>query len=462
MVSVAFVANFHLTETFLSVARELLRVRPDLSVTWFVFSRRWASWLRREGVPKDGIVMLSGIGGGDDRLAFEPKLLPGEPTLLEAIEGDRVLRQRSMWATLKEFAAISSRFLEVVDSRNIRAIFGESTWAVELLLCYASRSRSVPYLSPASVRIPSTHFAFFDAPLQRFPIGVAEPTDLDYSIAQRCFDGFSESTGTALWAHNRFDTSTYIRRPGLLAEKIVLAMSDARGNPTQMSLREYLRAKDPIRLRRWARESRSLMEGALKSPSEMDGPYVLMPLQVQPEASVDVLAAWARDQARNVERVAKAVPAGVRVAVKEHTHVFGSRSPADYRLMDSHSNVCLVDAFVDSQEWMAEALAVVAPSGTMCYENALRGGRSFVMSPMYFSELPSVHELSASDVSALGAVLERAECDEAASVAFLARLISVAHWGLISDPRSNPAVLDDANVEMLAAGFLATVGFICG
>lgn len=462
MRSIAFVANFHITPTYLAVARELCRRDPELRVTWFAVSARWARWLRRQGVPRGDIIHITGSPRhrGERSPSFEPELVEGEPTLAEAIAGDRVLSQRPLEGVLADITRAVTKFGTVIEQRDVTHVFGESTWAIEVALAYASRSRGVVYASPASVRYPLNRFGFFEGPLQRFPLPLARSSEDAGAIVSATLAQVRAPRSVGLWAENRFDVGDAWSSPGLWAEKVYLACTDSKRNLTQMTLREYARSKHPLLARKWTKQSHTVMRAALKKPRELAAPYILMPLQLQPEASVDVLAPRGRDQLENVRRALEVLPSNVLIAVKEHTHQFGSRNPAVFNDLDAMSRVVLVDAFADSRPWADSALAVITPSGTMAYEQALRGGLSFVMSPMFFAELRSVRTLmDDEEMKQLRAVDKLPSSEDEEIVDFLVRLTNASAPGLVSNPRTSPNVTDPSNIVALADGFCRLLDF---
>lgn len=73
---IGFVANFHMTETFLGVAR-LLEAR-GYRTHWFSFSRRWSRWLSQHGVRESQIVSLN----FEDLAEGRERVGPGLPDVL--------------------------------------------------------------------------------------------------------------------------------------------------------------------------------------------------------------------------------------------------------------------------------------------------------------------------------------------------------------------------------------------
>ncbi len=462
---VAFIANFHLTETFLAISHEL---GPDTEVHWFTLSRRWASWLRSHGQPEERVVFL---GDSDRDSAHLGPALPGtwsrqvgEIAPLEAIESDRVLRQRPLDMVIANMLGMSARFVSELQRREITIIFGEATWSTEIVLAYAAREAGIPWLIPHTVRYPSGRFGFFPAPSNRDLLRTRAASADGAALAEATVAALRSagerpeivtsqpSPDSTFASRNHYSMDRFVSEPRLLIEKARLAVSDSRDNPTQMNLREYLRSKNPLELRRRTHHGREVMRAAEAVPADPD--FLLMPLQVQPEASVDVLAWHSRDQLDHVSRVARAARAlGLRVGVKDHSHQFGSRTIGYYEQVLTHPGVFLIDPQAPSRPWLDASRGVVTPTGTMALEAAMLGKPAIVSAPIFFDILPTVRVLEPGwDRLDVPAVLPRASADCAAR-AYLETIVDHSFPGIVAAPRGVPHVLAKLNVERLARGF---------
>lgn len=444
-----------MTETYLGVANGL-EGQHGVRVTWFSFSRVWSKWLIRSGVSPENLVTLD--GGTSEFPERASSIFPhpdGDgPSVLEAISGDRILGHRPLKSSDQWLGGMARKMQHEIATRGIGVIFGESTWAAEIVAGYASRSVGASYLSPGSVRYPVERFGFFKAPMQAELLPL-EPNEENLDdIAVSTLEAVQAVRAPRLWSANEFTARTYSRMPRLMLEKARLSVTDARGNPTQRTVREYIDHKNPLSLRKWTSLAEDVMAGALHEPP-LGKPFVLNPLQVQPEASTDVLAWHASDQLLTAKRLAGHLDKmGLLLAVKEHSHFFGSRDPRFYAEINRIPNAFLVAPSADSRLWAQAAAGVVTPTGTMSFENALRGGRSFILSDMYFATLPSIRLLDSRvpelwDLDPFG--IEVATTHQ--KLALLAEISARSACGQISNPRSSPSVLDPTNLNLLVAGF---------
>lgn len=101
--------------------------------------------------------------------------------------------------------------------------------------------------------------------------------------------------------------------------------------------------------------------------------FILFPLHYQPEASTLVKATDFADQADTVRMLAKNMPGGYTLYVKEHYAELGHRDTRFYKEMRKLPNVRVVDPWVDSHELIQKAEAVVVLTSTVGWEALMYG-----------------------------------------------------------------------------------------
>ncbi len=454
--NIAFVANFFLTPTMYAAAQRL--ERDGSEVHWLVFSRRWYRWLRTRGVKSSRLIALYEASDDPSRQGLRPTEA-FDPPIEHLISTDRVLRHRDSEVATSLLHAVAALAVREIARRQIEVVFGEATWAAEVAIGYALQEIGVPYLAPTPTRVPSGRLGFVHAPSQARLIDLHQGDTREFRAeAEVLYTAFRRRDSSDIWAHNQFSVGRYLAQPGMWVDKAWDAVTDSSGNPTQRTLVSYVRNKNPLRLFVNARRLRVLVDSiALRRPQELGQPFVLMPLQVQPEASVDVVAWAGSDQAKNIRAVSEAVGEDVIVAVKEHSHRFGSRDVQFFRDAIASPKIVLVHPDADAREWSRNALAVIAPSGTMCLENALEGRRSVVFAPIFFDVLPSVLSVVPDDTDLIRSFLEEevSRCTAEAAIEYLAMVLQRSMPGRFTAERDVPGSLSDDNVRELAEAFSA-------
>lgn len=104
-----------------------------------------------------------------------------------------------------------------------------------------------------------------------------------------------------------------------------------------------------------------------------DGDYIFFPLSVTPEASTCVVAPEFADQLTVVGTLARGLPAGWRLVVKDHLPMCGRRTRAFYEQILRYQNTVLVDPTIRSTELIRRARLTAVIAGTSGWEAMLMG-----------------------------------------------------------------------------------------
>lgn len=188
-----------------------------------------------------------------------------------------------------------------------------------------------------------------------------------------------------------------------------------------------------------------------------DERYVLFPLHYQPEASTSVRAPFFMDQCSLAENIARALPAGYRLYVKEHSAGLGRRSYSEFRRLRRIPSVRLINPSLDSGELLKNAACVAVITGTMGWEALVHRVPVVTFGRVFFEACASVHRAGAPDE--YPSVLRRALAtrpDRRDVEDFTAALLRTSFPGRTGHPFYLPDVLDDDNVRSIA-GRLASL-----
>lgn len=117
--------------------------------------------------------------------------------------------------------------------------------------------------------------------------------------------------------------------------------------------------------------------------------YVFFPLHVDPEASTMVLAPDYTDQLHIIERLAKNLPIGMKLVVKEHAPMLGKRPKGFYERIYKMPDVYLVNPLDDSKEIIKKSKLVTVITGTAALEAVMFGIPVMIFGGMFISNLRS-------------------------------------------------------------------------
>jgi hypothetical protein len=190
--------------------------------------------------------------------------------------------------------------------------------------------------------------------------------------------------------------------------------------------------------------------------------YFLFPLQYEPEASTMVRAYPFSNQMAVIEQIAKALPLGVNLVVKEHRGNQGYRKNGFYRELQYFPNVKLVPREMDVSTLLRKCIGVITLTSRMGWEGLVLGkpviafGSSFwtsfgeVKKPASWVELKRIIEACLIDTE------DNNETSyEEKLLAYAAAYISLTHEG--NFVIGSEEFLSKKNAENVAKALLAVV-----
>ncbi|MGF6227088.1 hypothetical protein QFZ27_001043 [Inquilinus ginsengisoli] len=454
--NICLLSNNYRTMFFERIGRGL--ERNGVGVFWIAASRRWADALIQKGWRRDRILCLADF---KDEWRAAPPPDPDDPGLTELETGglaanevvlmDRELCKRPYGKAYLAVAAREiSRFLQAHD---IRAAFGEQTWAFELATRLLCKAQGRGYFVPATVRVPSDRFGFFTDHSQTGIYEVRKPDRSDREAADAILEALRGRTYRPYYFH--INNKIRFFRSHWLGESVVQTFSKATdGDETLPTLAHrsrwrFSRIVNTYRVR-W------------QKPFERDGipgtrPFVLVTMHMQPEASIDVVVHRKANQIENVRALSRVIPHGWEIYVKEHSNALGFRPPRYYDELRRIPGVRLADPHADTFRLMEAAKLVLSPSGTVCLEAGLLGLKAGTFAPMYFAPVmsPGTIDLSALTRAGFERLLQRDAHDgRAEPAAFLSWLYAQSFPGRVGDPIHDPGSMTEENVAIVIDGFM--------
>jgi hypothetical protein len=190
-------------------------------------------------------------------------------------------------------------------------------------------------------------------------------------------------------------------------------------------------------------------------------PYVLYPIHFQPEASTLVLAPMYLDQLALIESIAKSLPVGHWLYVKEHLTNRGRRPLEFYRRIAAVPGVRLLGPDEDTWQLIQRSAAVAVITGTMGWEGVLFRKPVITFGQVFFNGTGQVYEARREPPDRWHAVFDRAiyhhHHDEDALVRYVAAMHETSYPGFMRNPGTFPEVLEPDNVCKLATALMAEV-----
>jgi len=135
----------------------------------------------------------------------------------------------------------------------------------------------------------------------------------------------------------------------------------------------YYREEVAYQYRMW-RDLRALLHGGLRTVKSLEGePFVFFPLHVEPEKSVQILSPEFFFQLSAIAALARELPAGVKLIVKEHVTAVGRRPDNFYDQLREFRNVELMDPSEHGVEAVRASVTVATITSSAGMEAAIMG-----------------------------------------------------------------------------------------
>jgi hypothetical protein len=162
-----------------------------------------------------------------------------------------------------------------------------------------------------------------------------------------------------------------------------------------------------------------------------EGKKLFFALHVQPEFTVNVRAPFHDNQIALMESIAKSMPIGYRLVIKEHPGMKGERPLGYYRQLRAPYNVDLLSPAVDSHELIRQSDAVLTITGSVAWEAILFGKPVIAFGPLCYDFYDPIFRCQ--DVSELPKllpeVLKRFKPDHGLVLRLVTALLESAYEG---------------------------------
>lgn len=432
MKSVAFIANYQKTIFFHKIAEKL--TEKSIKIYWISVSKIWTDYLIEQGVHLDEILFLPRSISEQNNQAL------GNFKLNELIYSDRVLKHEAEFGQ-KYLESIQKPVYDFIVQNRISFIFGEITWAHEILInrmCNSISDLNCQYLKPHTIRIPNGRFAFFkdefESEIYELEPNPVNPVLWDFELKKPDYFHLNNQKNTIV---NRIK--------GLFNKAFSFFVSKKDYDDPTIRVNRLLNLK--IRLVEQINYYFYIFfVKGLKSSDFPKGVYWVYFLHKQPEASIDVVGRYNEDQLAIIYRLARMMPDGTNLLVKEHTNAIGDRSLNFYRDLKKINRVYLIDEKIDSYSLITEASKTITVSGTVGYEAALIEKDALLFSNVFFSALPTVQ------CCCVDSSVSKKNINE-----FKGYIFSNSFEGIVSDPGSDFRSIEKTNIEKIVSAFLKVV-----
>lgn len=444
MKNICFIANYYKTDIFVKIADTLSE--HYITSYWIIPSIKQYNELSKI-YPSEQLLYI----GKKEVLSSPNSLLNYDLKIHELVYGDRVLSYESKSWAYDYLLKLQPLVYNFIEQNKINFIFGEITWAHELLaqrLTKQATELQCKYLCLQTTRIPNGRFAFFTDEFEsqiyeinpsintkHEPIVLAKPTYL--AIIDNLIKKQSSTKGNLLKLKNFiFRTNQDSNDPTLYS------------NPyTQFKIRTKEIFNRII--------FKKIVKETLFDELPANKKFILFTLHKQPEASIDNYGRYFENQLDLITNIWRILPENYILLVKEHSNAIGDRSLSFYKAIKSLRNTILIHHKEDSHRLIDICEAVFTVSGTIGYETALKGKNSFTFAPAFFNKLNNCKEVSWRDFRKATSLFDlMGDKDESNIEEFSNWLLNNSFEGIMTDAFTEPECVEKENIDKLSNGFL--------
>lgn len=453
-----FLSNWERTETWIAAGRELeLRGhRVFFVVTRDEYRRKALEagfdagrilWLTRQGAEAAGIeASLEALA----RLERATGIRVADIILM-----DRFLRSdRQDWA-LRYVAYVHAELAEFIDRHGIELAVGQPDNVPDLLAEALLTMRGGSYAAPFELRMPTRRFMLWNSRLEARPHITGAPTPDDVTEAElegaralreRVTRGVKMRQVEAKAGPPAIGAG-FLKRlaRGFLHRALIISRHDVYMYTPRSALFDLRYHMTPINHRRLGRVWDRLFE----QPREGER-FVFYALNYSPEHTLDVEAPEFVSTFDVVRNIARSLPLGVRLYVKEHPTGLGLRGPAELDRIKRLPGVRLIDPWVDSHALIKAAELTVSLSGTVSLEAAMYGRQTAILSDIFIAGFSTCRRLNAPWEVGGALDLPPLEHRPGEDLRYLAWLLSNSHPGTVIEPLVDPSSLGPENVSRIA------------
>lgn len=437
---IAFISNYSSTYIYISVSKFLCD--NGIDCFWIVFNNKLFTELKKDFSENKILLLNRNIAKNSNTTIDEFKLN-------ELIYGDRTLKYEMDFAQ-SFLTNIQFPFYNFIKDNKIEFIFGELTWAHEILfhrICTKRTELNCKYLNPQTIRIPTGRFAFFEDEFQSKILKVNTLNHTDSAVKEKSSKVFLEKPEYLSINNNIIKESFSLQGRLKKIKRFIFDTNIEKDDPT-LIINKLTRLK--IRFQTEInRESYRFLRKS-KYNDVKNKKYIVYAFHKQPEASIDTFGRYYENQFNVVENIWRILPSDYYLVIKEHTNALGDRGYSFLKKLLSYKNVVLIDENTDSHLLIENAVAVFAVTGTIAYEAAMKEIPSFTFVPTFFNGLNGCKRISIDtfrEINSLYELIGKKTTNNKEH--FFNELISNSFEGIISNPITNKESISRMNIQKL-------------
>ncbi|WP_226698680.1 hypothetical protein [Qipengyuania gaetbuli] len=334
-----------------------------------------------------------------------------------------------------------------LDAFGPDVVIGEATLFHEQIAVRVCRQRGIRFLHPSMTRYPPDRFMILEGDTQN-PLGGSGdrwPHDRTLEFIR------SVSTGKTIPSYMRkLDRMRKLRATKDAAFGWAARLAGERYNTPSFSRKMILSHLLRKRIAQWTAMARPIASNELA---------LLYPLQMQPEANLDVWGHPFSEQVVTLREMLRATPRHVSVAVKANPKAKYELTDELIELASCESRLVLLPLNFSMADAQAQTLGTLTVTGTVAFEAVLGKGRCIALRhPVLKSEFPNFHADSIAD--GVARLIEQPEAgigNEASATKLMDYFVRVSYPGIVNEPLFDRRAVDPQNLELVASAIASEI-----
>lgn len=344
-------------------------------------------------------------------------------------------------------------FMKIITEVKPDLVIGESTLFHELMIIDICKKNNILYLHPSSTSYPVGRFSFFLYDTKE-PFNGSNET-LSNEECDLLIQNISNRKIVPDYMKKIDTKNSSYPSVGSLSDKWIIMSSFFKGEiyNTPSPLRKLIQDKKVKNvLNQWDKLSQNC---SINLPNKN---IVLYPLQMQPEANLDVWGNQFRDQTQLVKELATALPKDWYLVIKTNPKSKYEMNEALFEVAKNTNNIIPLHSNTSMKDIFDLSDIIVTVTGTVAVECLLVGkplgllGPSVVKSFNGCSNLQEPREIKDAITLIEHQQFKTADINNKRNL--MRKLVASSYKGLITDPVSNPNCLQQNNLDLIVQAIL--------
>jgi hypothetical protein len=366
------------------------------------------------------------------------------PELAKWLAGDRGAEHFGNGT--EHYGHYSDWIAKTLDNIAPDVVIGEPTLFHEQIALWHCRSRGIPYLHPAMCRYPRNRFAVLDGEHEIALGGSGEAWDTA-RVAEEV-DRIASGRTIPVYM-DKPDRLIRLRHTTASMRIWYARLGGERFNTPSLRRKVALSRALRRRLGEWE---------ALARPVPNGKEALLYPLQIQPEANINLYGRPFVDQTATIRAMLTAAPADVSIAVKANPKAKYEVTDELLTLAASDARVVLLPLATTMAGAQQQTTGSLTVTGTVGFEAVFGKGRCLSLRIAVLADhLPAFHTASIEEgVTRLLTKPDEGKGGADAGAWLLSHLIATSWPGKVNEPLFDRDAMDPINIERVVSGIEGT------